>query len=64
MIILLGLVGGGLLRGSRARKNREVVVEFRKTGGKLFGKDFARFMHCTAHHALLIVKGVNWGGGE
>ena len=40
-------------------KNREVVVELRETGGKKSEKDFERFMHNTAHRAILLGKGVN-----
>ena len=27
----------------------------------VFEKDFARFTHCTAHRALLLRTGINWG---
>ena len=53
--------GGGLLGGAQSGKKMGVVVEFCEMGGKAFGKDFAIFLHCTAHHMLLIGKGINQG---
>ena len=50
---------GHLLGGARAGKKWKVVVDIRETGVKGLERGASRFMHCTAHLALLSGKGVN-----